>query len=156
MQLSQMEDIGGCRITLNSQPDVDAVVRHLKKNWTPARVDWSVHRHRDYVHKPKASGYRAHHLIVERDGIRLEVQIRTERQDFWANRVEYDTRVTRDDLKSGQGPQQAHDFYVAMTEFLAYEDRNEAVPAELSKRIADLYDDVSGYLSGNSSDPGAA
>lgn len=141
MKLSQMEDIGGCRVRLADQAAVNQVVRRLKKNW-------KIHRHRDYVSQPKPSGYRAHHLIVERRGRRIEVQLRTPRQDFWANTVEYDSRTTRDDLKSGAGPDLAHSYYYAMSEFLAYEDREEQPPAELRERLTELYDRVGPYLLG--------
>lgn len=141
MALTQMEDIGGCRVRLPTQREVNDVVRRLKKNWT-------IHRHRDYVASPKPSGYRAQHLIVERKGRRVEVQLRTDRQDFWANTVEYDSRVTHDDLKSGFGPALAHDFYVAMSDLLAHEDRNDEPPVELRERLADLYDRVGPYLAG--------
>jgi putative GTP pyrophosphokinase len=147
MKLSQMEDIGGCRVRLPDQTTVNQVVRRLKKNWR-------IHRHRDYVARPRSSGYRAHHLIVERRGRRIEVQLRTPRQDFWANTVEYDSRVTRDDLKSGAGPALAHDYYVAMAEFLAFEDKNQPPPGELRERLSALYDEVGTYLAGRTPPPG--
>jgi len=33
MDLTRMEDIGGCRVTLPSQREVNEVVRRLRKNW---------------------------------------------------------------------------------------------------------------------------
>jgi ppGpp synthetase/RelA/SpoT-type nucleotidyltranferase len=136
-----MEDVGGCGVRLADQAAVNQLVRRLKKNWR-------IHRHRDYVLQPKPSGYRAHHLIVERRGRRIEVQLRTPRQDFWANTVEYDSRTTREDLKSGAGPQLVHAYYYAMSEFLACEDRGERPPAELRARLTELYDQVRPYVLG--------
>lgn len=66
MKLTQMHDIGGVRATLPSLDCVAAVSRRLRKNWTIART-------RDYIAKPKSSGYRAIHHDVVRDGVFIEV-----------------------------------------------------------------------------------
>src|SRR6266581_3332814 len=56
MQLSTMQDIGGCRAVLDSIEQVRAVERRLRKNRRPVRVY-------DYITTPRASGYRAVHVI---------------------------------------------------------------------------------------------
>jgi Region found in RelA / SpoT proteins len=74
---------------------------------------------RDYVREPKDDGYRALHLIVVKQGAKIEVQVRTRLQDFWANQVEYDTRRLQVDYKSGKGHDAVHAYYVGMSELLA-------------------------------------
>lgn len=39
---------------------------------------------RDYLSKPKPSGYRSLHVICEVDGCLVEIQVRTIALDFWA------------------------------------------------------------------------
>lgn len=143
MDLTRMEDIGGCRVTLPTQAEVNEVVRRLRKNWNR-----SITRHRDYVSHPKANGYRAHHLIVERKGCKIEVQIRTKMQDFWANTVEYDSRIVRLDLKSGSGPDDVQEYYRAMSSFLALEEAGTEPPSELRDQLVDLYARVAPFLTG--------
>lgn len=84
LDLSRMQDIGGCRIVLgtNHVPalyDLDGIIR--------ARWKESVRRS-DYVAEPRSSGYRAIHIVIERDGRLIEVQLRTGRMHEWAELVE--------------------------------------------------------------------
>jgi GTP pyrophosphokinase len=131
MQLSRMEDVGGVRAILSDQAAADEVARRLRKNWT-------VHRYRDYVRDPKQSGYRALHLIVVKKNVKIELQIRTGLQDFWANQVESDSRYLRIDFKSGKGSEFVHAYYVAMSEFFAMREASEDPPerfmADLTRR----------------------
>lgn len=96
--LARLEDIGGCRAVLpGGRHEVEGVLKRIRRNW-------DVIRERDYVEQPKSSGYRAVHVVVERDGRRLEIQLRTRGQQAWAEMVERmdGRRGTR--LKDGEGP----------------------------------------------------
>lgn len=106
------------------------VARRLRKNWT-------VHRYRDYVGNPKESGYRALHLIVAKRGVKIELQLRTGSQDFWANQIESDSRLLRTDFKSGKGSDAA--YYVAMSEFFAIREASEDPPEEFMFDLARRY-----------------
>jgi GTP pyrophosphokinase len=132
MQLSRMEDIGGVRAILPDQPAADDVARRLRKNWT-------VHRYRDYVRNPKTSGYRALHLIVVKKGVKIELQLRTGLQDFWANQIESDSRHLRVDFKSGKGSAAVHAYYVAMSEFFAIREASEEPPEEFMVDLTRRY-----------------
>jgi putative GTP pyrophosphokinase len=96
MRLSQMEDIGGVRAVLPDQKAAYRVARRLRRNWT-------ITRFRDYVEKPKPDGYRALHLVNRHQGRLIEIQLRTPRQDEWANAVEAATQRFPG-LKFGGGP----------------------------------------------------
>lgn len=139
MEVTQMHDIGGVRARLPSLTHVYAVSRRLKKTWT-------IHRTRDYIAAPKASGYRALHHIVVRDGIKVEVQLRTILQDAWANQVEDDGRRTEVGFKFGQGAPAVHDFYVAMSEAFALRDRGESLPPDLVATLQKRYAMITGLL----------
>ena len=42
----------------------------------------------DYVAKPKPTGYRAMHVVVQQHDRLVEIQLRTYRQNVWADEVE--------------------------------------------------------------------
>jgi putative GTP pyrophosphokinase len=133
MQLSTMQDIGGCRAVLESIEQVRAVERRLRKNRHPIRVY-------DYITSPRASGYRAVHVIVtyedqERVHRRIEVQLRTKTMHEWAIAVERLSGRIRDDLKGSRGPKPVLDLLAAISKAMEIEERGETVPAEL---LADM------------------
>lgn len=96
--VTQMQDIGGVRAVVLSPSHVYRVRRRLLKSWT-------IIRERDYIANPKADGYRALHLIVRRGGLPIEVQVRTQGQDIWANTIEQAGRQTGVQFKFGEGPE---------------------------------------------------
>lgn len=83
MRLSQMDDVGGCRVVVDRLDDLHRLRARIRDRWAPHLVDES-----DYLTHPKADGYRAIHLIVRRHGHLVEVQLRTRRQHIWATTVE--------------------------------------------------------------------
>lgn len=130
-RVTQMHDIGGVRALLPNLPHVYAVRRRLLKSWT-------IIRERDYIAKPKASGYRAMHLIVERKGYAIEVQLRTIAQDVWANLVEEQGRQLGVALKFGDGSADLHARFVATAEVLARFDRGELTQEELRAALKEV------------------
>lgn len=123
-RVTQMHDIGGVRALVPSLAHISLVRRRLLKSWT-------IIRERDYIAKPKPSGYRALHLIVQRRGFAIEVQLRTIAQDVWANTVEEYGREQGVGFKFGAGDADIHGVFVAMSDALARFDRGELSPAEL-------------------------
>ncbi len=142
MEVAQMHDIGGVRARLPSTGHVYAVSRRLRKTWTIIRV-------RDYIAKPKASGYRALHVIVRREGYPIEVQLRSIRQDAWANQVEEDGRTIGVGLKFGAGEADVHEYYRAVSEAFALMDRGELLPDELVTALNTRYAIIKGILPRN-------
>lgn len=128
MNLAPMADIGGVRAVVPDQASAFRIARRLRKNWTIVRFH-------DYVTHPKADGYRALRLINRHRGRLIEVQLRTSRQDRWANEVEALTRTVAPGLKFGGGPQPLHDYFLALGEFLAAQDQNKAVDPALDDRL---------------------
>ena len=106
INLSSMQDIGGCRAVLDTQEQVQRVVERfransLRRNPQPDKI-------RDYVASPKTSGYRAIHIYTRYHGRRIEVQLRTREQDSWAKIVEDLTSKTGIDFKNGDGADDVH------------------------------------------------
>jgi putative GTP pyrophosphokinase len=100
-------DIVGGRIVCAFTDDIYTVKKHF--------LDDPMYRivaEKDYIARPKESGYRSLHLIMEIEsgigrGMLVEVQIRTSAMDFWStleHRVRYkrdmpDERALKDELK---------------------------------------------------------
>lgn len=131
MQLATMQDIGGCRAVLASIDEVRKVQRRLSKNRPPLRIS-------DYVENPRPSGYRGVHVIVQYDGRKIEVQLRTKVMHEWAITVERLGGRLRQDLKSGIGPAPILAWLEAISEAMALEEAGETVDTALVERIAAL------------------
>ncbi|MBZ5735032.1 RelA/SpoT domain-containing protein [Nocardioides sp. TRM66260-LWL] len=82
--LSRLEDIGGCRVVVADIAQMQLLGDRIRKRWA---ADF-VRPPRDYVAGPKSMGYRAHHYVVRRHGRAIEVQVRTQGQQRWADAVE--------------------------------------------------------------------
>lgn len=61
-----MDDIYDIRDFISRQPDIEIV------------------KEKDFIKKPKLSGYRSLHLILEIDSVKVELQLRTPAMDFWS------------------------------------------------------------------------
>jgi hypothetical protein len=116
MELSQMQDIGGCRAVLRDIRQVidltkvyeqaDLKIRRSKKrNKRPI-----LSKKYDYITQPKEDGYRGIHLVYKYqsdsakrkcfNGQRIEIQIRSKLQHVWATAVETAQIFTGQALKS--------------------------------------------------------
>lgn len=138
MALSSMEDIGGVRAILPSQEQVLAVCEMLNK-----ADRWKIRRGRFYIEGgdpgPKEDGYRAVHLVVDKDGCYVEIQLRTPWQDSWAQSVEQDARRLRADLKFGSGPDDLRDYYRLVSEYFTMREAHVEPEQEFMERLAKLY-----------------
>lgn len=85
--VSRLNDIAGVRVTCYFLDDVYELARHLKRH---SQVRFL--KEKNYIEKPKASGYKSLHLIAEvpvtvqnrEMWMKTEIQIRTLAMDFWA------------------------------------------------------------------------
>lgn len=93
-RLSSIEDIAGCRVVLPTW-------REQRELFDRVRGELEVVRERDYQRDPR-HGYRALHAVVHVDDQPVEIQLRTELEDRWANFV--DQLAQEDlDIKYGGG-----------------------------------------------------
>lgn len=144
MSLSTMEDIAGVRVILPTQSQVTALREDLER-----QARWTIRRVRDYVDGPpgpKADGYRAVHVVVEKSGCYVEIQLRTPWQDAWAQSVEQDTRRLRAGLKFGQGPDDLREYYRMVSELFGMRERNEAPGEEFMEDLSNLYSATRRYF----------
>lgn len=116
-RLARMEDVGGCRAVLaGGRAEVEGVLARIERNWDVKRL-------RNYTSEPKSSGYRGVHVVVERDGHRVEVQLRTVGQQEWGEQVERLAGRHRLPLKDEEGPDELLDWLRLAAEGIA---RSEA------------------------------
>ena len=86
--IENVNDIAGMRIVCLLKEDI-FFIRDLIKQM----IDINILKEKDYVTKPKPSGYSSYHMIVEVPVrlsskvvyVKCEIQIRTLAMDFWAN-----------------------------------------------------------------------
>lgn len=80
----RLNDISGVRVVCNFLDDIYKLVDILKED-----EELEIVKTKDYVKKPKASGYQSLHVIVlvpveGSDKKRVEIQVRTQAMNFWA------------------------------------------------------------------------
>ena len=81
-------DIAGIRIVCPFEDDVMRVVNIIKESHHVELI-----KEKDYISKPKKSGYRSYHLVIRAHihlitgsvYVPVEIQVRTLAQDFWAS-----------------------------------------------------------------------
>lgn len=100
--LPTMQDIAGCRLTVQDVVEQDAVVDQL------VRMPWEKCRAYDLRPEPH-NGYRAVHVVVTVSGLPVEIQIRTRLQDLWAQISERMSDRFGREVKYGGGPDAAQD-----------------------------------------------
>jgi putative GTP pyrophosphokinase len=97
MDITRMQDIGGCRAVLLGS-ERERVLERIGSHWPVQKVY-------DYVEAPKPTGYRAIHVVVLRDDRLIEIQLRSRAQQRWAVAVERTGVRLRQPVKDGVGPE---------------------------------------------------
>jgi hypothetical protein len=154
--LSQMQDIGGCRAIVDSVSQVRAVenlfAEASKKN--PHRGP-QFSKTYDYISNPKLSGYRSVHLVYRfrsdsaehscYNGQRIEIQLRSRLQHYWATAVETYSTFAGEALKSNIGSEDWKRFFAVVSSSFALKEREPTIPgtpgtlAELIPELSDLF-----------------
>lgn len=150
MQLSTMQDLGGCRAVLRSVSSVDRLVEIYEGNPTSAAV---LVGKKDYITTPKPDGYRSVHLIYEYQGKsqggafcgqKVEIQIRSRLQHAWATALETIDTFTAEALKTGFGSDAWKRFFALVGTAMALSEKRTIVPdtptdrEELKKELKPL------------------
>ena len=149
MQLYKMQDLGGCRVIVNTIEDVYNSVDIYKKS----RIRHILNKEDDYIASPKTSGYRSYHMVYQfhsetkdtyNRNMFIEIQFRTKLQHIWATAVEMMALVTRSNLKASQGNEDILRFFTLVSSLFAIEEHMPVCPNtsndenELLKEINDL------------------
>lgn len=150
IQVTNMQDIGGCRAVLQSLRHVKELAAECRAIGAPTLPDdrknmW------DYIHEPKPDGYRSIHFVLRYHprnpdlaslvGRRIELQIRTRLQHAWATAVETVDLFGKQNLKIGRGhPKWARLFALVGTVF-AIKEHCPCVPGT-PDNVEDLLDEL--------------
>lgn len=140
MQLSQMQDIGGCRAVVGTARQVDQLVQ-LYEDSSSRYLKVKLF---DYIKAPKADGYRGVHLVYKYrsvskmrevyNGLRIEIQLRSRLQHAWATAVETASTFTGQALKSNVGSDNWKRFFALMGSAIALRENQPIVPGITNKR----------------------
>ena len=141
LRLSQLQDIGGCRAVLS---DVEKV-GELIKAYRGSDIKHHLVKVDDYIARPQLSGYRGVHLIYRYNsdrtevynGLKIEIQVRSELQHAWATAVETVGTFIRQALKSSQGEAEWLKFFALMGTATAYLEGTAPV-ADTPQQVQDL------------------
>ena len=132
LQLSRMNDIGGCRAIVPTAEEAFRVGIGL----LDSRIRHELVRRDDYIDRPRDTGYRGLHLVYRYvsdrnphwQGIKTEIQLRSRLQHQWATAVETIGLFTGDDLKSNLGDVRWLRFLALMSSVVARIETSPVVP----------------------------
>lgn len=147
LRLSQIQDIGGCRIVLK---DV-AAVRELVETYQKSDIKHALARTDDYLNRPQVSGYRGVHLIYKYysdknniyNDLKIEVQVRSQYQHAWATAVETVGTFLNQSLKSSIGEGDWLRFFSLMGSAIAFQENTapvEGTPRDYDTLIGEIRD----------------
>ena len=132
VRLTQLQDIGGLRIIVDQNDDVDKLVDHIEKK-LKKQSSLKIKRKVNYRDKGRDdSGYRATHIILERDNINLELQIRSRIQHYWAELIERTSVVYGHYIKELDGDAIVINYFKCLSD-LFYEIESGRKPAAYQK-----------------------
>jgi ppGpp synthetase/RelA/SpoT-type nucleotidyltranferase len=146
MELSQMQDIGGCRGIVSSTKNLDRIIELYMKSSSPHILKGQ----KNYLLEPKEDGYRSHHLIYQYQGsmrnscynkMRIEIQLRTKLQHAWATAVEAVGIFTKQALKSNIGDKDWLRLFALMSSEIAVDEKTPLTPntpGEKLQRIKEI------------------
>lgn len=133
MQLYKMQDLGGCRVIVDTIEQVYSAIKKYKSS----RIRHILKREYDYIANPKKSGYRSYHMVYQfhsdskdtyNKNMFIEIQFRTKLQHMWATAVEMMEIYTKSNLKSSQGDQDILRFFTLVSSLFAIEEKMPICP----------------------------
>lgn len=103
VRLTQLQDIGGNRIIVEKNEDVDRLRRFINAQ-IEAQDDLVLLRETDYrPYGRDDTGYRALHMILKSKDAVLELQVRSRAQHYWAECIERTSVIYGQHLKENEG-----------------------------------------------------
>lgn len=129
MDLSNMQDIAGCRAIVYNETQIRNIVRDFKSNENFRLVEY------DYLNEPRDSGYKSYHLVVTPidSDCSVEIQLRTRTQHYWATLVEITDLIYQIKLKEGEENPELFRFHKHLSnspEQLSLNDREDLIQIE--------------------------
>lgn len=135
MNLSQMQDIAGCRAVMSN---VELARKLYKEGYIRGDLKHKKVNEKDYITHPKKDGYRSIHLVYryksdkegkkDYNGLLIEVQIRSKLQHLWATAIETVDFFTRQAIKTNEGQKEWVDFFRLVSSAFAITEGTPLVP----------------------------
>lgn len=116
VRLTQLQDIGGCRIIVEKNELVDQIIEFLKGK-IASTEELKLVRITDYREKGRdITGYRSVHLLLERSGKKLELQLRSRIQHYWAESIERTSVIYGHHLKESEGDEKVISYFQKLSD----------------------------------------
>lgn len=133
ISLYRMQDLGGCRVIVDSIEEVYKSVNQFKNS----KIRHIFKKEDDYIQNPKKSGYRSYHMVYQfqsdenetyNQNILIKIQFRTKLQHIWATAVEMMGIFTKSNLKSSSGDEDILRFFVLVSSLFAQQEGTPICP----------------------------
>lgn len=119
-ELGAIDDIGGCRLIVDDIRQLEDACQRMHDLFSNAKQP------KNYIERPEASGYRSYHDVVQIQAgegknpllYRVEIQIRTKLQHYWATTVEATGEIYSLDLKTPKPEESLSETEKRMRDFL--------------------------------------
>ena len=132
VRLTQLQDIGGCRIIVSDNRAVDRLWKFLEEKMKKDAA-FEITRCTDYREKGRDdTGYRALHLLLNNSGYSIELQVRSQVQHYWAESIERTSVIYGHHLKEKEGDVQVIGYFKGLSDVF-YEIESGRDPAPHQK-----------------------
>ncbi|MYE32279.1 MAG: RelA/SpoT domain-containing protein [Chloroflexi bacterium] len=135
-RLSSIEDIAGCRVVLPTRREQHQLLDGI-------RDDLQIVRERDYQARPRG-GYRAVHAVVRVQGQLVEIQLRTELEEQWADSVERLAEKHDPLIKYSGGPPSVLEVLSLISDVFKEFDESKVVRHRILRRLPSVLESVAG------------
>lgn len=143
LDLSRMQDIGGCRAVVENKDDLRRLEERILRRLTPIT-------HTDYIEQPRDSGYRGVHIVVTYRERAIELQLRTQVMHEWALATEHYSQLQGENLKQdGTHPIQL--FLKVASDMMALREDGLPIPDDMARLHEQRRLDALPYLKGGTS-----
>ena len=75
-----LNDIAGVRLICFDVKQIYQIVKQLRRFG-----EFEIVKEKDYIKNPKDNGYQSYHMVLKKDDIKVELQIRTILMDAWSS-----------------------------------------------------------------------
>jgi ppGpp synthetase/RelA/SpoT-type nucleotidyltranferase len=155
MDLTQMQDIGGCRAVMKDVDTAECLAESIRSHLHSKVSAGGKSTEDNYISSPKPDGYRSIHFVVRHQSNpgthapdqkprRIEIQIRSIMQHRWATALETVDLFSSQTLKTGGGDIRWRRFFALSSGFFAMMENRPTVPgtpadsADLRKEMMEL------------------
>ena len=130
VRLTQLQDIGGCRIIVEKNADVDNIIKFIKNKIEKSEFA-NIIRETDYRELGRDdTGYRAYHIILSVSDYKIELQIRSRIQHYWSESIERTSVIYGYRIKEKEGDQRVIEYFKFFSNALNEIEIHNKLPGE--------------------------